>query len=315
MNRTIASTLLLLFLAATSHAQITVGDRPSKAEETAAKQTISKLEAKKITLEVGEFEELIPRKGSVSPFLWISSDNSTIIKHEVEKGHSFAIVGKRRGTNGTPYDLHTFTPREYRWAIILVNRQPQQTYDKDGNPIPIKATISVVKNGDNGTPEEADLIEVSVGTPAPAPIPPPVNPDPKPEPKPEPKPDPAKPDAELVAKFKASLAADKTAAATQGYDWSKAAVWAGTYQDTSKLLASGDPALKIKDVADLYEKHKTAWTLNEVPAEPFLQQTRAIIGKMLEAELGKAPNAQVKSLDASKLFGRIGNALTEALKP
>lgn len=308
MNRIIASTLLLLFTQAT-FAQITVGDRPSQAEVAVAKQTISKLEAKKITLEVGEFEELVPRKGSIAPFLWISSDNSTIIKHEVEKGQAFAVVGKRRGSNGTPYDLHTFPPREYRWAIIVVNQQPQQTYDKDGKPIPIRATISVVKNGDNGTPEEADLIEVSVGTPAPAPIPVPV---PKPDKPDNPKPDTPTADQELVAKFKASLASDKTNAAAAGFDWSKASTWAGTYEDTAKLLDSG---VKIKNIADLYQKHKTAWTLNEVPAEPFLQSTRDIIGKMLEAELGKDPNAPIKSTETAKLFARIAAALKEALKP
>ena len=306
-----ASTILLFFIASTALAQVTVGDRPSAAEATAAKQTLSKLEAKKITLEIGEFEELIPRKGSVAPFLWISSDNSTVIRHEIEKGQAFAVVGKRRGTNGTPYDLHTFPPREFRWAIIIVNQQPQQTYDKDGKPIPIKATISVVKNGDNGTPEEADLIEVSVGT-APAPIPPPA---PKPDPNPAPKPDTPTADQELVTKFKASLAFDKAAATAQGHDWSKASTWAGTYEDTARLLSSGDPALKIRDLADLYQKHKTAWILNEVPAEPFLSSTRTIIGKMLEAELGKDPSAPVKSAEASKLFGRIAAALKEAMKP
>jgi len=105
-----ASTLLALFLfSITSHAQVTVGDRPSRAEEQTAKQTLSKLEAKKIALEVGEFEELVPRKGTTTPYLWISNDNSIVTRYEVEKGQGFAVVGKR--TSAGQLSSSTSSPR------------------------------------------------------------------------------------------------------------------------------------------------------------------------------------------------------------
>jgi hypothetical protein len=312
MSRFIPSVLLSLLLCTPAPAQTIVGDRPAKAEVVAATQTLAKLEAKKITLDQGEFEELVPKKGSTSPFLWISSNNDIVTTYEIEKGQSFAIVGKRRGSNGTPYDFHSFPPREFRWAIAVANKQPEPLFTKDGKPVPLKTTLHIIKNGDNGSAEEADLVEITLGKQV-APIPP-VKPD---EPvKPDVKPD-VKPaiDAELVAKFKASLAADKAAAATQGYDWSKAAVWAGTYQDTAMILKSGDPALAVKDVADLYAKHKATWLVQKVPPKPFLTQTRGVIETLLDAGLGEVPGAPVARMEASKLFERIGNALTEALKP
>lgn len=305
--------LVICFLAITSplFGQTIVGDRPTAKEAAVAEQTLQKLQPKRLTMQVGEFEELIPANKGETPYLWLSSDDEVVRRYEVEKGKSFGIIGKKRGSKGSAYDYHEFAPREYRWAIIIVTQKPVPVFTADGKPAVRPVSIHVIKGTDQKTAEPADHLIITVGDSVPDIDP--VKPDIKPDVpvKPDVKPS---VDAELVKTFKESLKVDKDEAVKLGIDWKYAAIWAKTYSDTSSFLKLNDPAVAPKIIKELYEKHKATWLVEEVPARPFLENTRRVIDGILTKEFGIDTSKPLDRSKASDLFKQLGNALTEALK-
>lgn len=272
---------------------LTVGSQFTTTEVTKAKELLEAIEPKKLVIKVGEFEVIEPAKTVTSPLLWVSQDDSLIERITVPKDQPCAVWMQRRGE--TAPRLHLFEARPFTWAILIAK--------KDG-----QGSIQIIRNGDDATkpPVIVDRIDATVGVPVP---PKPVEPKPD-DPKPvEPKPG---VDAALVAELKPLLAKDKAAAVSD--QWKYASVWAESFVDSSKLLKLNDPAIAPKTLADLYAKHKAAWLADEVPVLPFLAQTRIYVAKVIEAELGKDPLAELDRNKASAVYLRIGNALLEALK-
>lgn len=149
--------LIWLLWPACLQAQMTIGER---AGDTSAQ--LQHASVKALSLAVGEFEIIEPAPSVTGPLLWLTSQTSCVQIIQVVPQQPLAIWMKRRGE--AIAKLHQFPARSVSWIIVIGVQAGQ-------------SSVIVIRNGlkADQPPELVDMVEVSVGGPAPVPPTPPVD--------------------------------------------------------------------------------------------------------------------------------------------